>query len=126
MSWILSATSVLQMTASGVAIAKAGTNANSDVIASQAILAVWSDQAEAKLSMKSNRDWVADFDGVKANFKQVLSEYVPNDIAISIINYDMRDYNSLLEATTMIDVLNDRNSNIISDLRQSTYQDIMI
>ena len=112
MSWTL--------TTSGAAISKAGLNANSDIIASSATLAKWSDQAEAAVSAITRKDWVADYGDVSTNFKAVLDDTVSDFIAMRIIGYDMTGYLSLAESQTILDVIRDnqvRNLEILKNMK---------
>lgn len=118
MSWTLST--------SGAAIAKAGANANSTIIASGATLAMWSDEAEAYVNTITRKDWVAGYNTVTTNFKQVLSRVVSDLIAMEIIAYDMSGYTSLAEAQTMLDKLRDDHTKIVTDLTDDKIKEVML
>jgi len=117
MSWTL--------TTSGAAIAKAGKNANSTIVASTATLAKWSDDAEAQLAVLTRKNWVTDYDTITANFKPALSEAVSDLIAMKIINYDMSGYIGKREAETMLDVLRDNFSRILGVLEKDNVREVM-
>lgn len=99
MSWTL--------TTSGAAIAKAGVDANSTIVASGSTLAEWSNNSEAVISMLTGKDWVADYASVGTNFKSVLSDMSSDLIAMNIIGYSMGGYTSRLESSTMLDLRRD-------------------
>ena len=96
---------------SGAAIAKAGANANSDIIVydgtNKNIMDEWSNQAEGFLNAETRYDWIAS--SGTANFTAALSDVVSSKVANNIIAYDMSGYTSRAEAQTMLDV----NENII-------------
>jgi len=106
---------------SGAAIYKAGTNANSTVVASGSILQEWSDEVEGSIDTLTRKDWVASFASVAANFKPILTDLASDMIATKIINYDMSGYTSRTEVQTMLDVLHD---NIIRNLNELKKQEI--
>lgn len=103
---------------SGAAIAKAGANANSTIVASGSILNLWSEDAEATLNSIARIDLTTKYSSLTANCKQILSDAASSFIAINIINYDMSGYSSRYEAETMMDVLRDsalRGMSLIKD-----------
>ena len=89
---------------SGAAISKAGTNANSDIKISGAILAEWSNEVEGTINTITRKDWITN--KASANFSGALADLASDLIATKIINYDMSGYTSRLEAQTMLDILN--------------------
>lgn len=100
MSWTLST--------SGACIAKAGSGANSTIVASSATLAKWSDEAEGQvIGVSDGYDWVANYASVGTNFKTILDDAVSDLVAMRIVNYDMAGYTSRQEATTILDVIRD-------------------
>lgn len=117
MSWTL--------TTSGAAIAKAGYGANSDIIASAATLAKYSDDAEGLLNVATRRDWIADYAIITANFKPILSDVVSDLIAMRIISYDMGGYVNLNEAQTILNVLKDTSTRSIEILKEQKNQEKM-
>ncbi len=114
MSWTLST--------SGAAIAKAGANANSVIVASTATLADWSDSAEAFVSLKTRNDWVANYSGVATNLKPLLDDAVSDLVAIKIISYNLNSYPSKIDAQVMLNVLTDNYSKIIASLKEKENQ----
>ena len=117
MSWTL--------TTSGACIAKAGAGANSDVIASYATLAKFSDDAEATLNTLTRYDWIANYAGIGTNFKGVLSEAVSDIVAMRIVTYDMSGYRSRVEAQVLLDVLRDDFTRMLTDLKEKEVQEVM-
>jgi len=110
---------------SGAAISKAGTGVNSDIRISGAILAAWSDQAEGVANAITRKDWIADYAGVKANFKGILSDLSSDLIATRIVNYDMSGYTSRSEAQTILDVLRDNIIRNIETLKDDKNKEVM-
>lgn len=115
MSWTLST--------SGAAISKAGSNANSAVIASAATLAKWSDEAEGIVCGLTRKDWVTDYSNINASFKPMLDDTVSSFIAMKIISYDMSGYTSRLESQTILDVLRDDITRNIEALKDAKTQE---
>lgn len=113
MSWTL--------TTSGAALSKAGAKAT----ISQAALAGWSDQAEAKLATMTRKDWVADYATVTANFKGILSDTVSAMVAMKIICWDPSGYTSRTEAETLLDVLKDDITTNIAVLKDEKNKEVM-
>ena len=72
---------------SQAAIAKAGLNANSTIIASGATLGLWSDQTQGSINAETRRDWVGS--SANAQTSGALQEAASSLIANKIIAYDM-------------------------------------
>jgi len=106
-------------TTSGACIAKAGASAN----ISGALLAGWSDQAEAVINALTRYDWTANYSSVGANFKGILDDTCSSIVAMNIINYDMSGFTSRLEAQTMLDVLRDNYVRNMESLREPRVQE---
>lgn len=114
---------------SGAAIAEAGLNANSTIVASGAALAEWSDQAEAAACDLGRYDIVTNFSSLTTNGIKIFQEYVVSYIAQKIIKYDMSGYTSRGEATLMLNLLEDTKAkakNIIEDDKYKTYLGITV
>jgi len=90
---------------SQAAIDKAGTNANSTVIASGPILALWSDQTEGFINSETRKDWITN--AATTHFSGALADVASSLIANKIITYDMSGYTSRQEALTMLNVHRD-------------------
>jgi len=73
---------------SGSAIATAGANANSTIIASGSTLALWSDEAEAFVCNSARYDVVSNYGSITANGKQILRSICDAYVAQKIINYE--------------------------------------
>ena len=110
---------------SGAAIAKAGKNANSTIVASTATLAEWSDEAEGSICAFTRKDWITDYSTIKTNFKPCLADCASDLIAMKIINYDMSGFSKLLEAETMLDVLRDNSSRNLTLLNNDNKKEIL-
>lgn len=111
-------------TSSEAAIAKAGAGANTDVIASVATLAKWSDQAEGKINALTRIDWVTNPPNTATI--GILDDIASDLIAIDIITHDMGGYTTRLEALTMINVLDDSAGRSINKLATKTIQEKMV
>jgi hypothetical protein len=87
---------------SGAAIAKAGVNANSTIIASGSTLANWSSEAEARISslIHTNATTLA------TPISTALGDICSSMIAMNIIAYDTRGYLSR-EADTLMNFNDD-------------------
>ncbi len=105
---------------SGAAIRKAGVNANSTIVLSGAALDQFFDEAENDLNTITRYDWISNYSGLGTNFKKMLGDVVTDMVAMRIIAYDMSGYSRLLEAQTMLDVLNDRINKNLEVLKQET------
>jgi hypothetical protein len=110
---------------SGACIVKAGKNANSNLIVSGAILAQFSDEAEAFLAVDSRYDWVGNYASVKTNFKQALADVCSDIVASKIVNYSLDSYPNIKEATTILDVLRDNIERALKNLRDDKYREVM-
>jgi hypothetical protein len=109
-----------ELCTSGQAIAKAGANANVNIIglSGVTIIGKFYDEAAASVNTISRRDWLALSGATTANFKAVIADLISDIVAMKIINYDMSGYTSRLEAQTMLDVIRDnvmRNIDSIKD-----------
>jgi len=91
-------------------ITKAGANASSIATASGAILAQFSEEAEAQTIVVGRYDWVTNYASVNANAKLILNDVTSSLAAMKVISYDMSGYTTRGEAQTMLDVLRDNAS----------------
>ncbi len=109
---------------SGAAITKAGANANTDIIASGAALARWSDEAQSAAATIARSDVVANFGSLETNGKEVLQDFCSSFIAQRMIAYDMSGFTSRNEAIMMLNVLENNIGNatrLIKEDRNKTY-----
>ena len=111
-------------TTSAAAIAKAGANANTVIVASKATLAKWSDDVEGTINALTRIDWIANPPTV--NFANFLSEIASCKIGNKIINYDMSGYTSRTEAQTMLDVNDNDADKNMNELKTKVIQEKMI
>ena len=102
---------------SGAAIAKAGANCNTDIRASGAILAQWSNEAEGRIVEETRRNWVTQHTGLPTDVKNVLSDVCSSLIAMQMISYDMSGYTDRREAETILDVQDDRANKALTRLK---------
>lgn len=100
-------------------IRKAGVNANSTIIASNAALSDWCDQAEAEITTATKYDWVTNYSTINQNTKAILTAATSARAAIAVINYDMSGYTSRSEAQTMLDVLRDEYTRALEILKDN-------
>jgi len=89
---------------SGSAIAEAGANANSIIIASGSTLAAYSDKVEGDICGQTEYDFITNYSTISASGKKLLDSAASAGIANKIIKYDPGGYNKLLEAQTILDV----------------------
>ncbi len=93
---------------SGSAIAKAGLNANTNVILSGSIMNAWSDQAEGTICAMTRRDWITGYSTtLSVPVAYALNNIASSMIAKQIITYDMSGYTNTQEAFTMLNVHDD-------------------
>ena len=108
---------------SGAAIAKAGANVNTTIIASGTVLANWSDEAESLACSIARSNVVGNYSSLTANGKQVFQILCTNYIAEQIIGYQPEALGSS-SAATRINVLENnivKVSNVIKEDKNKTY-----
>ena len=108
---------------SGAIIFKAGANASSAATTSGAMLADFCDEAEGQFCFRTRFDWVANWADVGANFKPAIADAVSDLAAMKVMNYDMSGYTSRQEAGTMLDILNNNSTQIVTDAKDFKTQD---
>lgn len=101
---------------SGAAILKAGTHANSTIIASGSALATWSTEAEGRIEAETRRTWVANYSGLSTGIKGVLGDVCSSLIAMNIVAYDTTGYLTR-EADTLLNVNDEKFSRGLAILR---------
>jgi len=114
------------LASSNAIVRKAGENANSDITGSLALLINYCDQAESEFCAKTRYDWVTNYASVGTNFKPVIEKAVASLAAMEIIKDDMSGFTSRFEAQTMLDVMRDVVTTIITDIKEKHVQDVMI
>ena len=72
---------------SGSAIASAGANVNSTIVADSSTLALWSDEAEAFACNTARYDVITNYNNLTANGKQIFRGLCDAYVAQKIINY---------------------------------------
>lgn len=112
------------LTSSQAAIIKAGLNVNSDIIISGVIMTSFSDQVEGDIIVKTKRDWVGAYATLTSKEKTMLDNVCSSGMAKLMINYDMGNYDTALQATTMLDVNDDIYGKGISALKNYILGDI--
>ena len=111
------------LTLSGAVMFKAGTNAPS-VTAAQMSGAIL--QAEGYINSITKYNWVDAYATLSVDTKYILEDACSDLAAMYIINYDMSGYTSRSEAQTMLDILRDRASTAIKELKDIKVQDFVI
>lgn len=102
---------------SGAIIAKAGVNANTDIIASRATLATFYDEAEGRIIAETRRDWVTYYSDVASGAKLALADCCSSLAAMKVTSYDMGAYVSMSEAATILDINYDSSEKQLKVLR---------
>ena len=92
---------------SGAAIANAGANASSVAIASSALLELWSNNAEGRITAECHTDFVTNTPS-ETLIQNALSDICSSLIAMDIVSYDLGSYPTMREAETILDKLDDR------------------
>jgi hypothetical protein len=90
---------------SGAAISKAGSRANSTIVASGATLATWSDEAENVICDVARANLINSYSSLTTNGKSILGNIASSLIAQKIISYDISSYGSSRTAETILDIL---------------------
>lgn len=90
---------------SGAVKLRAGANASTTIINSDANLTVFINQAEGDIAAETQCDWVAVYSGLSANYKKVLEGACASKAALKVISYNTVGYTGVGEATFMANVL---------------------
>ena len=88
-------------------VRKAGTNANSTIIADEAATNDFVAQAESVINVLSQVNWSDLYSGLDTDTKMILKTAATAFAGNKIIAYDMSGYTSRFEAETMLDVNKD-------------------
>lgn len=115
----------ITLTSSGAVAIKAGKNFSTDFLDNDIKFNQIINMAEAEVTRNSRRDWVALFSGLSTNVKEILDDVVSSKAAMWVINYDMGNYNSRIEAETMLDVLRDSVSAGLAQLKDDKFKDFV-
>lgn len=108
---------------SGAAIADAGANVNSTIVASGAALADWSDRAESEACDIARSDVVTNFSSLPSSGKEIFQTYCAAWIAQKIIGYEPEAIGNSA-ATLRLNILENnigRVRTLIKDDKQKTY-----
>lgn len=98
---------------SGAVTLKAGANANATILANNTALEQWINQAESFINVATRTNWTDSYSTLNDDTKKILEEAASSHAAMYAIQYDMSGYSSLAEATTMLDVLEDKRDSCI-------------
>lgn len=104
--------------------AKAGANANATAKA-VAATDVYVLEVEALVNVLTRHNWSDAYAGLNADVKHILKEVSSNICAIYVIQWDMSDFTSRIEAEDMINVLLDAALRGLSILRDKKTQDFI-
>ena len=88
-------------------VRKAGTNANSTIIADEAAINDFVAQAESVINVLSQVNWSDLYSGLDTDTKMILKTAATAFAGNKLISYDMSGYTSRFEAETMLDVNKD-------------------
>lgn len=119
MSWNL-----VPVESSGAIFKRAGIGANVGLSGTD-IITRWMDQAESTISMRTRKDWVADFSDVTANFQDSVKDAAEAFVARRIVAWDMSGFLNRLEAQTVMDLLTEEFESNIRDLNKQEHKDLM-
>jgi hypothetical protein len=103
-------------------VRKAGAFASPAAIASNALLLQYCTDAEGEVCMKTRYDWVAHASEADVRIINSIGNAVSNLAAIKVINYNLAGYSRILEAQTIMDVLNNDADTTIKDIREKPFQ----
>ena len=106
---------------SGAVKFKAGTNASTTITNEPSTMTLFINQAEGEFIAATRVNWITHFSSMSADFKQVVEGAVSSKAATKVINYDMGGFNSLGEATTMINILLNEYNQGVKILRDSDF-----
>ena len=108
---------------SGAAIAKAGPNADINIVSSGAVMNKFSEEVEGTFCMKTHKDWIGASAATTTPLSNSISDYCSDKIAMKVIQANMEGYTGLNEATAMVDILNSNADNIMKDIIGSSFQE---
>jgi len=111
------------LTASMAAINKAGTHANSTIIASGAALLQYCTDAEGFVCAQCHNDFVANYSSLSTQIKGALSSAVSSLIATDIVYYDVTGY-LVREADMIMNANSERYSQALKTLSLKQNQTI--
>lgn len=101
----------------------AGKNASTDAMASGAIMAQFSDEAEGYISGYTRYDWVTEWNNLSANMKLMLTTCASSLGATYLVAYDMSGYTSRGEAEDIVNINHDRALRILERLKEKEVQE---
>ena len=109
---------------SGAALFKAGANVSTALTEAHYDYALL--QAEGYINSITKYNWVDAYGTLSVDTKYILEDACSDLAAMYIINYDMSGYTSRSEAQTMLDILRDRASTAIKELKDIKVRDFVI
>jgi len=107
-------------------VTKAGTNVNSDAIASLALLTRLSEEAEAEICSITRKDWITAYSGLDTEVRNILDMYCSAHAGSNLITYDMGGFTSREEARLMLNFLDQRMkvaASLLRDKKVETFID---
>jgi len=109
---------------SGAVLFKAGANVSTALTEADYNYAIL--QAEGYINSITKYNWNDNYATLSADVKYILEDACSNLAAMYLIQYDMSGYTSRAEAQTMLDVLRDRASNAIKELKDVKVRDFVL
>lgn len=101
---------------------RAGAGAPVGTFSGSSVLTQWSDEVEAEIAAMTRRDWVTDYSGLSTNLKQALSSLARDMLALRIADSNKRNFMSMIDAQTTLDVLNNNITKLIIELSKDNVQ----
>lgn len=105
--------------------AKAGASVNATAI-TVAETDKYVAMVEARICAETERDWLTDWAALASDIKYLLSEAGSCLCAMYAINYDLSSFPSLLQAQTMLDVLDSQARKAIKLLKNQDVKDFIV
>lgn len=90
--------------ASQAVLDRVGINANSTIIASEAIIERYIETAEGVIVAETKRAWVDEFASAPSSVQKILESCTASHAAKNIIMFDMSNFTTRAEAITMLNV----------------------
>lgn len=108
---------------SGAAIAKAGAQADTIIVASGGTLANWSDEAENDVCNIARSNIIGNFSSLTTNGKEVAQKYCSASIAQNIITYDQSGYfaGETLMIMNLLETQKQEAARILKEDKNKTY-----
>lgn len=113
------------LTTSGAILIKAGSDIDTSIASSGAVMGKVCDEAEATFCGLTRYDWITNYSSIKTSFKAMIDDAVSDLAGMKLINYNLNGY-GLNNAQTMLDVLKDNSNKIIAALVEDKGKSVVI